>query len=257
MSLRVVERASSTTLVEEANLTTNFFTGTESYDSAKIAVATEAVGDAFSQYLGFPLWRERVVETLDRWQGSHRHGPRMYLLRRPIETVHSVTTSSGTVDAADYTVQGTERDHLRHDSNWSGVETEVDYTAGFYMPDQVPVWQSGKAYAEDDLVRDASRRIFQATVAGTSDPDDEPAWPDDPDQTVSDGGVTWQQLDEGRLIPSEIETAAAVSVGEFLRGSLSVSGLARDSEGGALEVRSQFRGGLPFFARRILNRYRG
>lgn len=258
-SVSVIERAAHTRVLEESDVT-SFLTATEDFDSSLIAEAITAIGSAFGEYLGFPLWRERVAEAVGADSFGYR---RLHTLRRPIEAVHAIEVGQDSgvfMDVADFSVRGSNRDHLLHLNGWwvtlSSSEYVVDYTAGWYMPGQVSQWTANETYATGALVHPtASERIFQANNDGDSG-GSEPTWPLDHDTTVVDNEVTWQQLAAARLLPSEVKNAASVAVAEYLRGARSVSGLAQSGDGATLEVRSSFRGSLPWYARNVLDRYR-
>ena len=165
------------------------------------------------ELVGRPLWREGVTERL-----PGRGRQTLLLSRWPIEDDPPVVTiiDHGDVDIDLYSVTGTNRHALVHETRWRlaadrvdaltrepvfpilGLYYSISYTAGYLMPGQVSTWTSSTPWGVGQSVsygagteygwaRATDRTVqfrFEVTD-GSGTVLTEPTWP-----TVVDGEVT-------------------------------------------------------------------
>lgn len=270
MPLRLLTPSPVTRLVSLAEFKTELGESGSTND-ARYTRTLNAVSRAFAEYLGWPLPRQRYVETAS---GTGRL--RLILSARPVDGDSvTLTVDDIAIAADDFTVEDAAQGVLYKASGWApascrpGEAAEANiaatYKAGWVLPAQIVDYADALALAAGTWLRPAGSQtnpyLLEVTTAGTTSGATEPTWDLTPGDTTAAGTAVLTTRD-ARELPPDIYEVALITAKQWANGGLDAQTGIQYLKADSFEVGFDFVGlrdlnsPLPPFAKSVLDGYR-
>lgn len=244
---------------------------TGSSNDARILRLLDSTARAFAGYLGWPLARQRYVET---FSGNGRR--RLLLSARPVDGDSvTVTVDDVAVDADSFSIEDRAQGVLYRSIGWltrSCIPSEegealiaATYKGGWVLTEQLAAWAASTALTAGAWLRPLATQgnpyLLEVTTAGTTASGSEPTWSATPGATTTSGSAILTTRDASEL-PGDLYEVAIATGRQWYEGALDLAaGIESESADGfriAYDTQATRDGvhPLPPYARSVLDSYR-